>query len=51
MRQRGWNVKVDGRLTERDGDILAAFQREKGLKPDRRLGPKTFAAAWTTKVS
>jgi hypothetical protein len=51
MRQRGWNIKVDGRLTERDGDILAAFQKEKGLKADRRLGPASFRAAWTAKLN
>jgi hypothetical protein len=51
MRQRGWPIKVNGRLTEADGDILAAFQKEKGLRADRRLGPKSFAAAWTSKVT
>jgi hypothetical protein len=51
MRQRGWNIKVDGRLSPADEKILKAFQKEKGLTVDGRLGPKSFAAAWTTKLT
>lgn len=51
MRQRGWNIGVNGRLSVKDGDILAAFQKEKGLKVDRRLGWKSFEAAWTAKLT
>jgi hypothetical protein len=51
MRQRGWTLKADGRLSLADGKILKAFQKEKGLTVDGRLGPKSFAAAWTAKVS
>jgi hypothetical protein len=51
MKQRGWSVKVDGRLSLADGKILRAFQKEKGLTADGLLGRKSFEAAWTTKVS
>lgn len=51
MRQRGWPVTVNGRFQPHDGDLLGAFQKEKGLKPDRLLGPKSFAAAWSLPVT
>lgn len=51
MRQRGWTLKADGRLSLADGKVLKAFQKEKGLTVDGLLGPASFRAAWTTKVN
>lgn len=51
MRKRGWPIPVDGRLSLADGKILLAFQQEKGLGADGKLGPRSFAAAWTAKIT
>lgn len=51
MRQRGWTLKADGRLSLADGKALKAFQKEKGLVADGLLGRKSFDAAWTTKLT
>jgi hypothetical protein len=51
MKQRGWKITVDGWYGDDSADVCEAFQREKKLGVDRKLGPKTFAAAWTAKVT
>lgn len=51
MRHRGWKIGVDGRYGDETGDVAEKFQREKGLVPDRKIGPQTWAAAWTAPVS
>lgn len=51
MRQRGWPIGVNGRFQPADAHLLQAFQHEKDLLPDGRLGPRSFAAAWTAPVT
>jgi len=51
MHDRGWPIKVDGLYGDETGDITEAFQKEKGLKVDRKIGPETWAAAWTEPVT
>lgn len=51
MKDRGWKINPDGLYGTQSGDIAAAFQREKGLKVDRKIGPETWAAAWTAPVT
>ena len=55
MRQRGWNIVVDGNKTgpqygygPGSKKVCIAFQREKGLRQDGIVGPKTWAAAFRT---
>jgi hypothetical protein len=51
MRQRGWKIKADGYYGPASAEIARAFQREKRLGVDGLLGPVTFAAAWSAKVT
>jgi hypothetical protein len=51
MRQRGWPIKVDGYYGPDAAAICRKFQDEKRLGVDGLLGPATFAAAWTSKVT
>ena len=51
MRRRGWKINVDGYYTEQTANVVAAFQDEKKLGVDKKIGPKTWAAAWTSKVT
>ncbi|MFL0202117.1 peptidase [Exiguobacterium phage phiExGM16] len=54
MIERGWDLGqwgADGRYGDVLGNVTEAFQREKGLKPDRLIGPATWAAAWTEPVT
>lgn len=51
MTARGWRITPDGLYGEQTGDVVEAFQRDKGLTVDRKIGPATWAAAWETKVT
>lgn len=51
MRKRGWAITVDGTFSARDEEILRAFQEEKGLSVDGVLGPMSWKAAWTAKIT
>ncbi|MBM3716231.1 MAG: hypothetical protein FJW64_10975 [Actinobacteria bacterium] len=51
MADRGWPIKPDGLYGDQTGDIAEAFQTEKGLVVDRKIGPSTWAAAWTSPVT
>lgn len=51
MRERGWRIKVDGVFGPESEEKLRKFQAEKKLKVDGILGPKSWAAAWTAKVT
>lgn len=51
MRNRGWNISVDGWYGPASANVCRQFQAEKGLASDGVVGPKTWAAAWTTPVS
>lgn len=51
MKQRGWSIKADGYYGPKAADVCRAFQRDKRLSVDGLLGPRTFAAAWTSPVT
>ena len=54
MIERGWDLGphgADGLYGDRTGDVAEAFQREKGLTVDRKIGPATWAAAWTAPIT
>ena len=51
MRKRGWPINPDGLYGDQHGDIAYRFQLEKGLVPDRLIGPATWAAAWTAPIT
>jgi hypothetical protein len=51
MKERGWPITPDGLYGDETGDVAEAFQREKGLTPDRLIGPATWAAAWTAPIT
>jgi peptidoglycan hydrolase-like protein with peptidoglycan-binding domain len=51
MKDRGWKIDPDGLYGDQTGDVAEAFQREKGLDADRKIGPQTWAAAWTAPVT
>lgn len=51
MADRGWAIDPDGLYGDQTGDVAEAFQREKGLTVDRKIGPQTWAAAWTAPVT
>jgi peptidoglycan hydrolase-like protein with peptidoglycan-binding domain len=51
MRQRGWNMMVDGQYGPQSVDVCRKFQKEKGLAVDGLVGPQTWAAAWTAAVT
>ena len=51
MRERGWRIAVDGIYGRESERVCRAFQKEKGLTVDGILGPETWRAAWTAKVT
>jgi N-acetyl-anhydromuramyl-L-alanine amidase AmpD len=48
---RGWKLDVDGYYGEQTAGVARAFQRDKGLTVDGKVGPLTWAAAWTAPVT
>lgn len=51
MRQRGWRIAVDGKYGPESTAVARAFQREKGLRADGKVGRETWAAAWTAPIT
>lgn len=51
MKARGWNINTDGHYTEQTANVAEAFQKEKHLGVDRKIGAKTWAAAWNLRVT
>ena len=56
MIDRGWNELksaggADGRFGKTTEKVVGQFQKSKGLKVDHKIGPATWAAAWTEKVT
>lgn len=51
MRDRGWNLLVDGLYGGQTYDVTRAFQREKGLTVDGKIGKNTWAAAWIAPIT
>lgn len=51
MHSRGWTIAVDGKWNVQDDKVCRQFQREKRLDVDGKVGPKTWAATWTAKIT
>lgn len=51
MRQRGWAIAVDGVFGNESAGVARKFQAEKKLPREAIVGPKTWAAAWTARVT
>jgi len=51
MRYRGWSIAVDGLWGPQTEAVARAFQEEKGLGVDGRVGVRTWTAAWTAEVT
>ncbi|MCZ4324753.1 peptidoglycan recognition protein family protein [Brachybacterium paraconglomeratum] len=50
MAERGYSITVDGRFGEETERIVRYFQALVGLPVDGKIGPSTYAAAWTEAV-
>ena len=48
MKDRGWNIDVDGFYGQQSENITRQFQQEKGLTVDGIVGPDTWAEAFRT---
>jgi hypothetical protein len=51
LRERGWKITIDGHYGPATARIVTAFQKDKHLKADGKLGPKTWAALWNTPIT
>jgi len=51
MKDRGWDIAVDGNWGPQTEKVTRQFQKEKGLTVDGRVGPKTWAEAWRAPVT
>lgn len=51
MKARGWAITPDGRYGPQTEKVTRAFQAEKGLDVDGRIGLQTWAAAWQAEVT
>ena len=48
LKDRGWNVEVDGRYGPGLRRAVVAFQKSHGLKADGLIGEKTWASVFTS---
>lgn len=51
MKDRGWNIGVDGLYGPGTAEVATKFQREKGLVVDGKIGANTWRAAWNASVT
>jgi peptidoglycan hydrolase-like protein with peptidoglycan-binding domain len=51
MAERGWSITPDGLYGDETKNVTIAFQKEKGLTVDGKIGPETWKAAWTLPVT
>jgi hypothetical protein len=51
MHHRGWKLSIDGVYGRQTKEITVAFQREKRLVVDGVVGPATWKAAFTSKIT
>jgi peptidoglycan hydrolase-like protein with peptidoglycan-binding domain len=51
MKARGWTISVSGQFGADSDRVARAFQQEKGLAADGKVGPVTWRAAWADPVT
>lgn len=51
MKDRGWTISVDGRFGDQSFGVCEAFQSEKGLTRDGKVGPITWGKSWTAPIT
>lgn len=51
MHRRGWSIAVDGTYGPASEKVCRQFQAQKRLGVDGAVGPKTWAAAWTSRIT
>jgi len=51
FKERGWTITVDGIFGPQTTKVTKAFQAEKGLEVDGRIGPITWNALWTAPIT
>lgn len=51
MADRGWSITADGRYGDQTEAVARAFQEDKGLRVDGRIGILTWRAAWLAEVT
>jgi peptidoglycan hydrolase-like protein with peptidoglycan-binding domain len=51
MKHRGWTITADGQFGPETERVTKAFQKEKSLGVDGRIGLHTWNAAWTSPVT
>lgn len=51
LHERGWHIAIDGHYGPATARVVTAFQKDKKLKPDGKLGPKTWHALWATPIT
>ncbi len=51
LKDRGWDIKADGFFGDKTTEVVRAFQKEKHLGVDGRVGPLTWKAIWEAKVT
>ncbi|HEY6021561.1 MAG TPA: peptidoglycan-binding domain-containing protein [Candidatus Paceibacterota bacterium] len=51
MRYRGWPISVDGVYGNETNSVARAFQHEKGLTVDGKIGLNTWNKAWTAPIT
>lgn len=51
MKSRGWQIGVDGVYGPESERVCRAFQQEKRLGVDGKVGPNTWAATWSAPVT
>lgn len=50
MKERGWKIAVDGKFGEETERVVKQFQKLIGVTVDGKIGPDTWAKAWTYPV-
>lgn len=50
LRDRGWNIEVDGNFGPQTEAVIRQFQRNKGLSVTGKVGWTTWNALWTKKI-